>query len=83
MSEDSTPPSEAFEEDTTLNGTEELPKPMKRWAQSHSRRVRTIEKHFEKGGLAYETHMTIETASRSFNFWLKVGPILGALIVAV
>lgn len=76
------PPSFDEQEEHTLNGTEQLPRPMRTWAESQSRRVRKVEKHFEKGGMVFELHSDWSAIVKSFNFWIRVGPILGAILVA-
>ncbi len=80
----SDPPSEEFSEpeETTLHGVENMPAPMRSWARSQSVRMRKVEKHFEPRGMVFELHSDWSAITKSFNFWIKVGPILGAVLIA-
>jgi hypothetical protein len=76
---DSDPPSE---EEREVTGIHDIPRPMRPWARSQSHKLRKVEKHFEKGGMVHELASDWNAVTKSFNFWIKVGPILGAILVA-
>ncbi len=72
-----------------VTGIHDVPHALRSWAESQSRKVaetqtkvRKIEKHFEPKGMVFELHSDWSAIIKSFNFWIKVGPILGALVVA-
>jgi hypothetical protein len=69
-------------EEHTLNGVEALPKPMKQWAESQSRRVRKVEKHFEPGGMVAELHSDWSAIKKFFGVFRWAAPMLASLVVA-
>ncbi|HEY1956678.1 MAG TPA: hypothetical protein VGH28_13755 [Polyangiaceae bacterium] len=76
------PPSFDDFEETTMNGVDALPKPMKKWAESQSRRIRKVEKHFERGGMVAELHSDWTAVKKGVGFFKWAAPMVASAIVA-
>jgi hypothetical protein len=84
MSADSDPPdSDDFgHEEKTDHGVEDVPKPMRTWARSQSRRMRTVEKQFEKGGMVRDLHEDWNAVKKGVGFFKWFAPMVAAAVIA-
>src|SRR5579884_3444252 len=84
MPDSPVPPSFDEREESTLHGVEDVPKPLRKWAESQSRRTRKLEKHFEPDGMVTELRDDMRFVKTLFTRFFPLSlPFILALLAGI